>query len=81
MVSCCRSAAPGRRRRCNRCASARRVELETIYTPLDGGEADWERADAIVGGAGLLLRDGRIVDDWTVEQFKPASPRCGIRGR
>ena len=68
-VTCCRSAAPGRRRRCNRCASARRVELDTNYTAVDGSEADWEKAEAIVGGAGLLLRDGRIITDWKVEQL------------
>jgi Phosphodiester glycosidase len=45
------------------------VELDTKYTAVDGSEADWEKAEAIVGGAGLLLRDGRIITDWKVEQL------------
>ncbi len=46
-----------------------RVELDTKYTAVDGSEADWEKAEAIVGGAGLLLLDGRIITDWKVEQL------------
>ena len=46
-----------------------RVELDTKYPVVDGSEAEWEKADAIVGGAGLLLLDGRIVTDWKVEQL------------
>ena len=46
-----------------------RVELDTKYTVVDGSEAEWEKAEAIVGGAGLLLLDGRIVTDWKVEQL------------
>ena len=48
-----------------------RVELDTKYTSPDGSEADWEKAEAIVGGAGLLVRDGQIVPDWKVEQLSP----------
>jgi hypothetical protein len=47
------------------------VELETNYTAVDGGEADWTNTEAIVGGAGLLLRDGRLITDWKVEQLPP----------
>ena len=47
------------------------VELDTIYTAIEGSDRDWARADAIVGGAGLLLHDGRIVSDWKMEQFTP----------
>jgi len=32
---------------------------------------DWMRASTIVGGAGLLVRDGSPVTDWTVEQLSP----------
>ena len=46
-----------------------RVELDTKYTTVDGSEADWEKAEAIVGGAGLLLLHGRIITDWRVEQL------------
>jgi hypothetical protein len=46
-----------------------RVELETTYASLDAPNGEWARADAIVGGAGLLVRDGRIVRDWGPEQL------------
>jgi hypothetical protein len=46
-----------------------RVELDTEYLAPDGRAADWEKAETIVGGAGLLLHDGIVVRDWTVEQF------------
>ena len=49
-----------------------RVELETEYVARDGREEDWKKADAIVGGAGLLLRDGIVVEDWKMEQFTAA---------
>ena len=48
-----------------------RVELETTYTALEGASPDWARAEAIVGGAGLLIRDGRIVEDWSIERLNP----------
>jgi len=51
-----------------------RVELETTYNALDRPSGDWARAEAIVGGAGLLIRDGRSVDDWTVEQLTAGFP-------
>ena len=38
------------------------------YEPLLGtSPADWARAEHAVGGAGLLLRDGREVTDWAPE--------------
>ena len=48
-----------------------RVNLDTRYAPLDGRAAEWSQADEIVGGAGLLSRDGRFVDDWSAERFNP----------
>lgn len=51
-----------------------RVELEPVYNALDRPSEDWARADAIVGGAGLLIRDGRLIDDWTVEQLTAGFP-------
>jgi hypothetical protein len=48
-----------------------RVELETNYAAVDGAEADWRNTEAIVGGAGLLLRDGRLITDWKAEQLSP----------
>jgi Phosphodiester glycosidase len=46
-----------------------RVALETAYDPLEGEPEPWALAQDIVGGAGLLIRDGRDVEDWTVESF------------
>jgi hypothetical protein len=46
-----------------------RVELETTYTSLDAPNGEWARADAIVGGAGLLIRAGRTVSDWGPEKL------------
>ena len=45
------------------------VALETRYAPVDGTPEDWARADDIIGGAGLIARDGRFLEDWTVEQL------------
>ena len=45
-----------------------RVDLETTYDPADGQE-DWSRAQHIVGGAGLLVREGRPVESWAIESF------------
>ena len=35
------------------------------------GVREWMRAPTLVGGAGLLLRDGRRVRDWQVERLSP----------
>jgi hypothetical protein len=51
-----------------------RVELDTIYTSPDRSPDDWARAEAIVGGAGLLIRDGRLIEDWTAEQLTGGFP-------
>jgi hypothetical protein len=45
------------------------VSLETHYEPLEGAADEWSRAQYIVGGAGLLLRNGEPIEDWSVEQF------------
>jgi exopolysaccharide biosynthesis protein len=45
------------------------VALSVTYDPLEGPAEPWANAQDIVGGAGLLIRDGRDVDDWTVEGF------------
>lgn len=47
------------------------VTLNTIYRPIDGPQAPWNAARDIIGGAGLLVRDGRPIDEWSVEQFGP----------
>jgi hypothetical protein len=49
-----------------------RVEIDTTYTAVEGSEDDWKKADAIVGGAGLLIHDGRLISDWKIEQLTPA---------
>jgi hypothetical protein len=46
-----------------------RVTLETSYDPVEGEPEPWSAAQDIVGGAGLLIREGRDVDDWRVEAF------------
>lgn len=51
-----------------------RVELDTRYTSPDRSPDDWARAEAIVGGAGLLIRDGRLIEDWTMEQLTAGFP-------
>jgi hypothetical protein len=47
-----------------------RVDLFFTYTTALGtAPGDWERADDIVGGAGLLLWRGREVRDWATERL------------
>jgi hypothetical protein len=46
-----------------------RVRLDVAYAPIEGEPKSWQLAPDIVGGAGLLIRDGRDVDDWGIEQF------------
>jgi exopolysaccharide biosynthesis protein len=46
-----------------------RVAIQVSYDPLEGEPEIWSRAQDIVGGAGLLIRDGRDVEDWSVESF------------
>jgi exopolysaccharide biosynthesis protein len=43
--------------------------IQVSYDPLEGEPQTWALAQDIVGGAGLLIRDGRDVEDWTVEVF------------
>jgi hypothetical protein len=46
-----------------------RVSLEIAYDPVEGEPKTWVTAQDIVGGAGLLIRDGKDVEDWSVETF------------
>jgi len=46
-----------------------RVTLEVSYDPMEGEPESWSAAQDVIGGAGLLMRDGRDVEDWTVEAF------------
>ena len=46
-----------------------RVRLDVSYDPVEGEPKSWLLAQDIVGGAGLLIRDGRDVDDWSIERF------------
>ena len=48
-----------------------RVEIEPTYAVASGSPDVWARARHIVGGAGLLAREGRFVDDWRIEAFAP----------
>ncbi len=51
-----------------------RVDLDVRYTALEGDARDWERARDIVGGAGLLIRNGVFIDDWSMERLTPGFP-------
>ena len=47
------------------------VSLDTQFqTRLGTPVADWALANDIVGGAGLLILDGRVLTDWTDEQLR-----------
>jgi exopolysaccharide biosynthesis protein len=46
-----------------------RLTLDVLYDPIDGDAAAWHGARDIVGGAGLLIKDARPIDDWSVETF------------
>jgi hypothetical protein len=46
-----------------------RVRLDVTYDPVEGEPKSWLTAQDIVGGAGLLLRDGRDVEGWSIERF------------
>jgi phosphodiester glycosidase len=46
-----------------------RVSLDVTYDPVEGEPEPWASAQDIVGGAGLLIRDGRDVEDWAIEAF------------
>jgi hypothetical protein len=46
-----------------------RVALTTTYEAVEGPSDVWRRARDIVGGAGLLVRDGQTIDNWTIEKF------------
>lgn len=45
------------------------IELETRYVAADGRADVWQRATEVVGGAGLLLKDGTIITDWSSERL------------
>jgi hypothetical protein len=46
-----------------------RVTLDISYEPIEGPSEAWSSVQDIVGGAGLLVRDGQDVADWSVEVF------------
>jgi hypothetical protein len=45
------------------------VAIETRYSPASTNPDEWAAADDIIGGAGLLAREGVYVDDWSAESF------------
>ena len=49
----------------------RRVDLVPAYAPASGDPAPWAQAADVIGGAGLLVKDGREITDWSPEQFNP----------
>jgi exopolysaccharide biosynthesis protein len=46
-----------------------RVALESSYEPIESEPELWSRAQSIIGGAGLLIREGRDIEDWSLETF------------
>jgi exopolysaccharide biosynthesis protein len=46
-----------------------RVALDVSYDPVDGETGIWSSAHYVIGGAGLLVRNGRDIDDWSMEAF------------
>ena len=46
-----------------------RVRLDVSYEPVEGEPKSWLLAQDIIGGAGLLIREGRDVEDWSIERF------------
>ena len=46
-----------------------RVALESSYEPIEGEPELWSRAQYIIGGAGLLIKDGNEIEDWSPESF------------
>lgn len=47
-----------------------RVQVDFEYEAALGADANaWARADDIIGGAGLLLRGGKAIDDWEPERL------------
>ena len=46
-----------------------RVRLDVSYEPVEGEPKSWLLAQDIVGGAGLLIREGRDIEDWSIERF------------
>ncbi len=46
-----------------------RVALESSYESIESESELWSRAQYIIGGAGLLIKDGHEVEDWSPETF------------
>jgi hypothetical protein len=46
-----------------------RASIDITYDPVEGEPEPWASAQDIVGGAGLLIRNGRDVEDWGIEAF------------
>jgi hypothetical protein len=51
-----------------------RVRIDVSYQPVDEMSAPWDRARDIVGGAGLLARDGVYLHEWASEQLATGFP-------
>jgi hypothetical protein len=51
-----------------------RVTLTVAYDPVEGEPESWPSAQDIVGGAGLLARDGRYLDEWAMEALTKGFP-------
>ena len=47
-----------------------RVHIEIQYDTAAGSATEWSATSEIIGGAGLLARDGRYLNDWKAERFQ-----------
>jgi hypothetical protein len=48
------------------------VHVARQFTTRHGTAPEaWATAEHVVGGAGLLRRNGQLIDDWTVEDLRP----------
>jgi hypothetical protein len=53
----------------DRLVAGGRVRMRQTWETETPGHVDaFARADDVVGGAGLLVKDGRAIDDWSIEQ-------------
>lgn len=48
------------------------IEIERRFATRHGTTPDaWANADHVIGGAGLLMRDGTAIEEWSIEDLRP----------
>lgn len=49
-----------------------RIGIERRFAPRHGTAPEaWANADHVIGGAGLLMRNGAAIEDWSIEDLRP----------